>query len=781
MGATKLGRGARVYVSVLSLAGLAAGVQLIVGSRGAPWEWHPILLLGLLTMAGPALSMTHQGYLPSRIAHQVGASFVYPLFFLAPAWAACAVLWAMAVVDGLLNRRKPMTVVFNMGQFGLSLVAAMTLRDLLLPGNAPLADVNGWTVTACAAILLTFTLVNHALTHGVVSVVTRRPPHRLGLLSWPVVLVEVLCIVSGVGLAVFWQLDPALVLLGVIPIWALMLLLTQLSRREQELSDREEELRSLQALGLELGSELDGERLRQAVVRIATTALRAKGAVLMELNSDRDHLVVQAHEGIELPPPESVPAQRLGEEFLRTGTLQRIDDLPAERQAWPELAFLPAEGVLCAPLEILGKRDSFLLLFHGAERRRFDDEDAKRLETLVRFVNVAVSNAGLVRELREMQDQLAQTEKMSAMGMLVSGVAHELNNPLTAVIGYSQMLLGQEGDPAKSRMMERIVAESERAGKIVHSLLTFSRKRKPEKTVTDLHELLEQTLEIEAHDLRAQGIQVVRRFARNLPPVLVDAHQIQQVFLNLLSNSLDALREAKRRGRIVIETRDRGGRVQVLVSDDGPGIPAAHLKKVFLPFFTTKELGRGTGLGLAICYGILQEHGGRIEVESSENQGASFLVEIPIARAHVEPGIVEPEPAPPPAPPVKSASGRLLVIDDEDVITDMVREAMELDGWTVVCAKDGAEALDILAEADFDALLVDLRMPGMDGRQFFEALRTTRPELVARVVFATGDTGGVDTARFLEETGRIVLGKPYDLRDLADAVSRVAGGSSQVH
>jgi two-component system NtrC family sensor kinase len=369
---------------------------------------------------------------------------------------------------------------------------------------------------------------------------------------------------------------------------------------------------------------------------------------------------------------------------------------------------------------------------------------------------------------------------MSAMGMLVSGVAHELNNPLTTVLGYSGLLLDQEDDAAKRRMLDRVLGEAERAGKIVHNLLTFSRKRKPERKLTDMAALIDQVLASRESDLRLQNVHVVRRFARDLPPVLVDPHQFQQVFLNLLQNAQDALADARRRGRIVVETRDRGGWVQVAVSDDGPGIPAHQLKKVFLPFFTTKGVGRGTGLGLSICYGIVHEHGGRIDVESREGEGASFVVEIPTARRQSEIGVAADAPIDAP-PPLPRSAGRLLVVDDDLAIADMVREALELEGWTVVTARDGAEGLEVVAESAFDAILVDLRMPGMDGPTFFERLDATRPDLAARVVFATGDAGGEDVARFLEEAGKTVLGKPYEIRELMDAISKIAAGSTQVH
>ncbi len=779
MGATKLGSGARLYVCALAVAGVSAGAHFVLSGNPASWDWRAVAFLGLLAVAGPALSVSNQGYLPSRIVHQIGSAFAYALFFLEPPGAVCVILWAMTVADWLLNRRRPLQFVFNAGQLGVALFVAVETRSFLLPGFTVLADLNARTLSAALASLVAFSVVNQVLTHCVLALSSGRPLHRVRSLTGPAFLVEVLCIVAGLGMAVLWQVDPWLMLLGVIPIWVLMLLLTQLSHREQQLQSRQEDLRALQGLGLELGSELDADRLRHAVVRIATQALQARGAVLLALDRTRSHLLVQAHEGIDTPLPETLRAHRFDEEFLRSSEVVAVSDFRAERSAYPELDFLDANGILFSPIEVLGRREGLLLLFHGRERRPFNDDDTRRLDILVRFIRVALSNAELVRDLRVMQDELAQTEKMSALGMLVSGVAHEINNPLTSILGYAQLLLSQENDVERRRMLDRIVAEAERAGKIVHNLLTFSRKRRPEKTLTDLNQVLEQVLELREYDLRLHDVRLVKRLSRNLPPVLVDGHQMQQVLLNLLANAEDALRERRRRGRIVVETRDMGGRVQLLVSDDGPGIAAENLNKIFLPFFTTKGIGRGTGLGLAICYGIIQEHDGRIDVESRENEGASFIVELPTARVQVEPGSLEPVVQV--APPPKTPGGRVLVVDDDEAISDLVREALEIEGWTVTAARDGAEALDIVSDADFDVLLVDLRMPGMDGRSFYEALRNVRPELERRVIFATGDTGSEDTARFLEESGKKVLGKPYELRDLIEIVSRIAGGSSQVH
>ena len=368
---------------------------------------------------------------------------------------------------------------------------------------------------------------------------------------------------------------------------------------------------------------------------------------------------------------------------------------------------------------------------------------------------------------------------MSALGMLVSGVAHELNNPLTSVVGYTQLLLSSEPYAERRRMLGRVASEAERAGRIVQNLLTFSRKHKSEKHPTDINDVLDQVLDLRAYELHVSNVELVRRLSPGLPSVVVDRHQIQQVFLNLLTNAEHAVKHVPRRGRLVVETREHDGRIRVVVSDNGHGISSDNLGKVFLPFFTTKEVGQGTGLGLSICYGIVQEHGGTIDVESRDGEGASFVVEIPAtpgAHEAQEKAAVTPAPA-----PLAFAGGALLVVDDEEPIADLVRDVLEAQGWTVSSAKEGSEALRLVAQRRFDVLLVDMKMPGMDGQTFYEVLRKSHPELARRVVFSTGDAGSDGTSQFLDTAGNPVLGKPYDLRSLVETVSRVAGGSTQVH
>jgi two-component system NtrC family sensor kinase len=320
-------------------------------------------------------------------------------------------------------------------------------------------------------------------------------------------------------------------------------------------------------------------------------------------------------------------------------------------------------------------------------------------------------------------------------------------------------------------MLTKIAAETDRAAKIVQNLLTFSRKRTTEKALTDLNRVIEQVIELREYDLRVTNVTIVRDLAPVLPPVLADPDQIQQVLLNLLTNAEHAIREMGRPGRITVRSRVKDGRVRLEVADDGPGIAPENLKRIFVPFFTTKEIGRGTGLGLSICYGIVQDHGGTIEVDSVPGRGASFRLEFPALGGADLPAETATEEAP---RATAAAAGCLLVVDDEEAIAELVRDVLEPEGWEVRTARDGVEALASVREVVPDVLLVDMRMPGMGGREFFEALRERFPDLAQRVVFATGDSGSEGTSQFLEDAGTPLLGKPYDLRALVEVISTVA-------
>jgi two-component system NtrC family sensor kinase len=232
---------------------------------------------------------------------------------------------------------------------------------------------------------------------------------------------------------------------------------------------------------------------------------------------------------------------------------------------------------------------------------------------------------------KELQQELLLSSRLASIGELAAGVAHQINNPLTGVLGFSQRLLRKSTDQEISQDLGRIYTEAERAAKVVQNLLTFARRRQSHKQYSDINEILQSALELRAYELKTSNIEVVTDLARSLPQIMVDFHQIQEVFLNIILNAEQVMTEANSGGRLTIKTEERKGYIKTTFTDDGPGIPAEHLDKLFDPFFSTKGERGGTGLGLSVCHGIISEHGGRIYAKSKPGKGATFFVELPLA------------------------------------------------------------------------------------------------------------------------------------------------------
>jgi two-component system NtrC family sensor kinase len=366
------------------------------------------------------------------------------------------------------------------------------------------------------------------------------------------------------------------------------------------------------------------------------------------------------------------------------------------------------------------------------------------------------------KELEEAQGQLVQAEKMSAVGLLVSGVAHELNNPLAGVVGFSQLLLKEAVAEKVRRGLERINKEAERCKKIVRNLQTFARKHTPEKEYIGINGILEACLELRSYQLKVDNIDVEVDLDANLPKTMADFHQLQQVFINIMVNAHQAMTEKGGSGRLSVRTRVEGGQIRVEIRDSGPGIPKDVLPRLFDPFFTTKEVGQGTGLGLSICYGILEEHRGRIFARNCLDGGAMFVVELPVVTAEkpVEQDL-----------PVRAAearagaprTGNVLVVDDELTIIDILFQVLRADGHRVDTALSGNAALKKMEKERYDVIISDLKMPGMSGQDLYEEVRRRSPELASRIIFSTGDTVSEETRRFLESSGNMYVQKPFEL------------------
>ncbi|HEX5939469.1 MAG TPA: ATP-binding protein [Dehalococcoidia bacterium] len=368
-----------------------------------------------------------------------------------------------------------------------------------------------------------------------------------------------------------------------------------------------------------------------------------------------------------------------------------------------------------------------------------------------------------VTEQRLTQERLAQSERLAALGQLVSGVAHELNNPLTGILGYAQLLQDQPLEDEARRGVETIQSEAERAGKIIQDLLSFARRRPPRREQVDINELISRVLGIRSYDIQGAGIDVELALAADLPPIVGDGDQLQQVFFNVLTNAMQAVQDTPG-PRIAVTTSAEAGDVIVRVTDNGPGVLADDVGRVFEPFFTTKKPGEGTGLGLSISYGIIRDHEGRIELRNEVSGGATTEIQLPALAS---------ESMPVPVDRIDESPGRsakILVVDDEASIRDVLSLMLRGEGHQVIAVEGAAEALTHLAYDQFDLVITDLKMPEISGQELYQEIRASDPHLGRRVIFITGDTVNEETREFISSVENPTLEKPFRLERLRELI-----------
>jgi PAS domain S-box-containing protein len=377
-----------------------------------------------------------------------------------------------------------------------------------------------------------------------------------------------------------------------------------------------------------------------------------------------------------------------------------------------------------------------------------------------------VASARDVTESRRLEHQLHQTEKLVAMGQMIAGVAHELNNPLTAIIGISDLLCGAAQDERTRHQTDLIHQQARRAAQIVQSLLAFSRPASAQRAPVNVDQVIRRALQLHEHSLQQNQIAVQFGPSPEMLHVDADANQLMQVFLNLLTNAEQAIHGVRDHGQIRIRVEQAGAKVSATMEDDGPGIKPEILAGIFDPFFTTKRPGGGTGLGLTICLSIVKEHGGTIEVQTSPLGGALFRVVLPAVGqpTTLRPDVQTKSNA---ASPNTLRGHAILLVDDESSIRELMQEGLSARGLEVDCVASSEEALEHLASHSYDVIVCDFNLPGLSGEQLFSRLHSVRGRDHQHFIFITGDVLAPKTIESFVQRGARILQKPFQLSELA--------------
>lgn len=563
----------------------------------------------------------------------------------------------------------------------------------------------------------------------------------------------------------------------------------QNARLYREAQRRRDAAEVLARLARELAGTLDAHRVAELVTRGIVDLLGARGAVVYLLDNESGELRALQSFGGDAAPAEVL---RPGEGTAGRAVAERKIVVTPDVLREPRIELSPAlrarviaggYGAIAAVPLLTHERVIGTITVADRTGREFSADDIQTLQAAADQTALALENARLyesardsLTRLRDAQAQLVQAAKMSALGQLVSGVAHELNNPLSVVIGYGQLLLGRDLPASAKRPVELMVSQGDRMAKIVRNLLYFARQRPPERAAVEINHVIEQTLALRTSQLELSGIAVQRDFADNLPIITGDAQQLEQVFLNLILNAEQAIKGVRGHGRIALRTRlaTDGRSIIADVIDDGPGIAPDAISRVFEPFYTTKTVGSGTGLGLSVSYGIVEEHNGRLSVRSRPGETV-FTLELPVTS--------------PPAPAAEDAVERpdidglgkaALVVEDEPSVLDLVVTLLAEAGWRVDVATGGHAALDLVRATAYDLVVSDIKMPDGDGRELYRDILAYDARLAQRFIFITGDTANPEAWAFLEGHEVPVIEKPFSPGAFEHAVHRVLTACGKV-
>jgi signal transduction histidine kinase len=536
---------------------------------------------------------------------------------------------------------------------------------------------------------------------------------------------------------------------------------------------------------LTLGDRLRDQATARDMMQVAVEAIGRRLGVnrvgYAEIDPEADTLTVDVEwgDGTLMPIAGRYPLAAFGEYHLAAlgaGQTAVIDDTSDSRHIADDnrktIEGIGIRAAITVPLVREGALAALLSVHHGASRA-WTEAEVLLVQDVAERTWAIVERARAETELARSREALYQSEKLTALGSLLAGLSHEMNNPLSVVVLQSVMMEEDAAGTALGSRAKRIREAAERCSKIVATFLAMARQRPPERSAVNVNQVVEGALGLAAYGLRSTGIVIQRELADDLPRVEADADQLHQVLVNLVINAQHALQgcPGERLLRIATRPARTPGWIEVEVSDNGPGIPLEARRRIFEPFFSTKPQGVGTGLGLSFSLGVVEAHGGRLELADTE-KGATFLVSLPTGRTATHSGQIDVSPT---APAIDPGKGRALVVDDEPEIADSLAELLEREGYRVRIAASGTEAKTHMAATDFNLILSDLRMPDGDGASLHSWVMAERPHLASRMGFVTGDTIEPTAMAFLARAKRPSLEKPFTPAALRALVAQIVG------
>ena len=556
---------------------------------------------------------------------------------------------------------------------------------------------------------------------------------------------------------------------------------TEKRRTEDEMRRRNRELNALNAMAVVATQSFDLDEILNLTLRQVVSLFGAESGAVYLSDSDAPTFRRRAAWGPrsrdKSRPAEISFAEGFGDLVMRS----RAEVITAEYL--PHLTGVVAEFIRSdsdgawiwvlfwgkdSPIGMMGLRSQAQYQYSSGEENLMV-AISRQLATTIEKVRLYEETCKAYEDLRRTQEQLLQSEKMSAVGQLIAGVAHELNNPLTAILGYAQLLESEGLNERAQDYVAKMFKQAQRTHRVVQNLLSFARQRKPERAEVDIRKVLDETLTLRDYDLKVNNIVVEKDLGAQPALVVADPHQIEQVFLNIINNAVDAVLETERSGKLKIRVYCQRGEVCAQFADDGPGIKDP--KRIFDPFYTTKSVGKGTGLGLSICYGIVKEHGGDITAHNAAEGGAVIEVRLPMSAAAA---VVDA--APLVAPRREGAiQGRVLLVEEEEAVLEFERDVLAGAGANVVTASRSEDVKTRLLSEPFDLLIMNGKMPAdWNAKEAYHWLKKNCAEMERHVLFtfSNGVEPG-DERAFLQENDVPYLVKPFEVAELISQARRL--------